>query len=343
MAAIETRRTREAAALDRLLGQRPAAGARIFKAISVERLARVPISAIRPNPQQPRHEFDAFEIAELAQTIRLHGLQLPIVVEQPDEGVDDFVLTAGERRLRAYRVLAEEAASPQHDPSDYETIPSIIRSIRSEEPERDRLVKALVENICRVNLSVDESAAGFRRLKDMTGWSWNAVAAHMGLDAERIRRLASLDGRTEILDPLGAGSLTQPQAFAMARLPSDVAGELAAHVGGLSEGETRRAVRAARTADPAAPPAERAAAGLRAVGRALVGPRPTVVTERAPISSGGHVVGEITTDWVELSATPLWQLRRATRIERAQLGELLQATCEQLGIWPVKPGAGRKD
>ena len=75
----------------------------------------------------------------------------------------------------------------------------------------------------------------------------------------------------------------------------------------------------------------------------MVGPRPTVVTERAPISSGGHVVGEITTDWVELSATPLWQLRRATRIERSQLGELLQATCEQLGIWPVKPGAGGKD
>jgi hypothetical protein len=55
------------------------------------------------------------------------------------------------------------------------------------------------------------------------------------------------------------------------------------------------------------------------------------------------VVGEFTLEWVDLSATPLWQLRRATRIERAQLGELLQATCEQLGIWPVKPGAGGKD
>lgn len=334
-----TRRSREAARLNDLLGQRPLASSRIFKAIATERAARIPISKIRPNPQQPRHTFPRETIDELAETIRLHGVQMPIIVEQPDEGTDDYVLVMGERRLRACSLLAARPQTRDFDPADFQTIPSVIRGVRSDLPDVDRLVKALIENLCREDLSVEDSAAAFRQLKDLTGWSWDRIASHLGLQVDRVRRLASLDGRDEILAPLGQGAITQPQAFALARLTRDVAEQLAPHVGGLSEPETARVVRGARSVGEERAAQDAAREGLATVGRAKLAPRSAVSHQSVPISTAGALVGVADIEWVDLSATPLWRLRRLTRVQRDDLATLIQATCEQLQIWPERSGA----
>src|SRR5205807_1474548 len=62
------------------------------------RLVEIPVTAVRPNPEQPRRDFDAGALAGLADSIRSHGVLQPIVVERDGDG---FQLVAGERRLRA--------------------------------------------------------------------------------------------------------------------------------------------------------------------------------------------------------------------------------------------------
>jgi len=61
----------------------------------------VPVGDVRPNPYQPREDFDEAEIAALAASIKRHGLLQPIVVRRVDDG---FEVVAGERRLRAAKV-----------------------------------------------------------------------------------------------------------------------------------------------------------------------------------------------------------------------------------------------
>jgi ParB family chromosome partitioning protein len=136
-----------------------------MKAIATERHEAVPLGSISPNPRQPRKVFEQQSIEELAGTIRLHGLQQPVVLEQVDEDADRFILIAGERRWRAYQWLAEQPATPDFDPADFERIPSVIRQIRSSAPDRTRAILALIENVVREDLSPRDRAAAFTDLK----------------------------------------------------------------------------------------------------------------------------------------------------------------------------------
>jgi len=85
---------------------------------------------VRPNPQQPRHYFDEESLEELAQSIRIDGLQEPVVVRERDGG---YELVSGERRVRA-SVLAE-----------INSIPAVCREVS----DNDMLKLGLIENIQR--------------------------------------------------------------------------------------------------------------------------------------------------------------------------------------------------
>jgi ParB family chromosome partitioning protein len=118
---------------------------------------------IRPNPRQPRTDMDPEGLNELAESIREHGLLQPLIVAQAktDEG---YLLIAGERRLRAARIVG------------LPTIPVIVRQA----DERQGLEWALVENLQRTDLNPLEAAAGYQQLAEDFGLSHEEIGARIG-------------------------------------------------------------------------------------------------------------------------------------------------------------------
>ena len=100
---------------------------------------------IHPNPYQPRTHFDADKIAELAQSIREHGVFTPILVRK---AVSGFQLIAGERRLRA----AKEAG--------LDMIPAIVLEF----DDQQMMEVSLIENIQREDLNIVEEARAYQTL-----------------------------------------------------------------------------------------------------------------------------------------------------------------------------------
>jgi ParB family chromosome partitioning protein len=122
----------------------------------------VAIDKIRPNPRQPRLEFEESALADLATSIRTQGVIQPLLVRRTPDG--DFELIAGERRLRA-----AERAGLTH-------VPVFVRDIS----DGESLELALVENIQRDDLSPLEEAAAYQRLMTEFGHTQEQVAERVG-------------------------------------------------------------------------------------------------------------------------------------------------------------------
>lgn len=105
----------------------------------------ITIAEVRPNPYQPRKHFDPESLAELSESIKLHGLLQPIVVK---EDLDGYILIAGERRLRASKL------------AKLKTIKAIIVSVSDEQMRQH----ALIENIQRDELNAMDLAQAYQEL-----------------------------------------------------------------------------------------------------------------------------------------------------------------------------------
>lgn len=105
----------------------------------------IEVAKIRPNPYQPRVNFDEEALNELSQSIKRHGLIQPIIVFEKD---GEYILIAGERRLRATKILGNE------------TIKAIVADIESQNLRE----LALIENIQRENLNPVELANSYKEL-----------------------------------------------------------------------------------------------------------------------------------------------------------------------------------
>lgn len=108
----------------------------------------IAVAKIRPNPYQPRKHFDAESLAELAESIKTHGLLQPIVVK---EDLDGYILIAGERRLRASKLAKNK------------TIKAIVVTVSDEQMRQ----QALIENIQRDELNVIDLAQAYQELIDI--------------------------------------------------------------------------------------------------------------------------------------------------------------------------------
>lgn len=143
--------------LDALLGEALRSEPSAVKP-AVDSEARAPgvttiaVAEIRPNPDQPRRHFSDEKLAELASSIKKHGIIQPIVV-RPFDG--DYQIVAGERRWRA----AQKAQL--HD------IPAIVRNF----DDAETLEIALLENIQRQDLNPIEEAEAYKKLTDLFGHS----------------------------------------------------------------------------------------------------------------------------------------------------------------------------
>ena len=162
----------------------------------------VPVSAVHPNPFQPRREFDESELEDLAASIRENGLLQPIVVRPAGNrrGADRWELVAGERRWRAITRLG------------WSDVPALVREV----DDRTLLVLALVENLQRSELSAMEEAEGYHQLQEEFGLSQQAVAEAVGKDRSTVAntlRLLQLPASVRRL--LESGELSAGHARAL--------------------------------------------------------------------------------------------------------------------------------
>ena len=126
------------------------------------------IEEVYPGPEQPRHKFDDTELAELAESIKVHGIIVPLVVRSRPEG--GYYLIAGERRWRA----AQRAGLHE--------VPVVVQEVDSQVA----FERALVENLQRSDLGPLEEAAAFQRLVDEFGLTQEQVADRIGKDRSSV-------------------------------------------------------------------------------------------------------------------------------------------------------------
>jgi ParB family chromosome partitioning protein len=199
---------------------------------------RLVVSSIRPNPYQPRREFDEGELSELQASLKSSGLLQPIIVRRAGDG-DGYELISGERRLRAASRLG------------WLEIPAIIRDV----DDRTLLTLALVENLQRADLNAVDEARGYRRLSEDFGYTHAQIAEAMGKDRTSITSLLRiLQLPAPVLEIVEKGRLSAGHARALVSLDDDrraiaLANEAAARE--LSVRELERRVRELQ--QPAAP------------------------------------------------------------------------------------------
>lgn len=189
---------------------------------------RIAIARIRPNPFQPRREFDDAELQELSASLKQNGLLQPVTVRPAGDG---YELVAGERRLRAAQAIG------------WTEIPAQVRDL----DDRALLVLALVENLQRANLNAIDEALGYQRLMEEFGLTQLQVAEAVGKDRTTVTnllRVLSLPASVQKL--VESGALSAGHARALLAL-SDRSG--AEHIareavaGGWSVRELERHVR----------------------------------------------------------------------------------------------------
>jgi ParB family chromosome partitioning protein len=174
---------------------------------------RIRLSAIVPNPLQPRRVFTEEELRDLAASIRENGLLQPLVVRTAPGTTDRYQLVAGERRFRAVSSLG------------WEDVPVLVR----EASDETLLVLALVENLQREELNPLEEAEGYKALVDQFGMSQSDVARAMGKDRSTVANLLRLlNLPPSVRKLLESGELSMGHARALLAVEDSVrAGELA--------------------------------------------------------------------------------------------------------------------
>jgi ParB family transcriptional regulator, chromosome partitioning protein len=160
--------------------------------------ASIPVTAVAPNPRQPRTDFDDASLEALGASIESVGLLQPIVVRAEGDG---YVLVAGERRLRAVKRLG------------HAEIPAVIREHAD---DATNLTEALVENVQREDLNPLEEAAAYQQLLEDIGMTHDDIAARVGKSRSAVTNTIRLLGLpTPIQKMLIDGDLTAGHARAL--------------------------------------------------------------------------------------------------------------------------------
>lgn len=171
----------------------------------------IQLDRLEPDPNQPRTDFDADALEELADSIRVDGI-LQAIAARYDAERDVYVIIHGERRWRAARIAG------------LESIPAVVRDV----PEGRRLVHQLVENILREDLNALDRAAALRALKAQMGdVPWEQVAEAAGIRRSRLFQLLSTEKLADPLqEALRRGIISEKQSRTVQRLASDVQADL---------------------------------------------------------------------------------------------------------------------
>ncbi len=153
----------------------------------------LPLEKIRPNPFQPRKEFQPEELDDLADSIRENGLLQPLIVRPSPGGRDLWELVAGERRFRAVSQLG------------WTDVAVLIKEV----DDQTLLILALVENLQREALGPLEEAEGYRVLGESFGLTQGEIAKAVGKDRSTVANtLRLLQLPPSVRKMLAEGALT---------------------------------------------------------------------------------------------------------------------------------------
>ncbi|KKR88959.1 MAG: ParB-like protein partition protein [Candidatus Wolfebacteria bacterium GW2011_GWA1_44_24] len=158
---------------------------------------------IKPNPYQPRKNFDEELLKELAASIREFGIIQPLVVSKIEKETEtgtqvEYQLIAGERRLMAAKILG------------LERVPAIVRRISS---GAEQMELAIVENLQRANLNPIETARAYAKLQEEFRLTQREIAVQLSKSRETIANtLRLLNLPNEIQEAVGKGQINESQA-----------------------------------------------------------------------------------------------------------------------------------
>lgn len=162
----------------------------------------IDVEKIKPNPFQPRREFDEARLKDLSESIRMYGILQPLTVtrkefEKPEGGLAvEYELIAGERRLRASKLAG------------LQQVPALIRS--GEQDDKVKLELAIIENLQREDINSVDRARAFKRLADEFGMKHIQIAEKVGKSREYVSNtLRILDLPEEILNALSEGKISE--------------------------------------------------------------------------------------------------------------------------------------
>ncbi len=156
---------------------------------------QIAVERIQPNPHQPRTQFDAAMLAELAASVSVHGILQPLIVTELAEQPGHYALIAGERRWRAAQLAG------------LATVPALVREASSSQV----IEWALIENVQRADLNALEEATAYQALMDEFGLTQDEVADRVGKsrpaigNAVRLLRLPPLLQEAVISGQISAG------------------------------------------------------------------------------------------------------------------------------------------
>lgn len=156
----------------------------------------IEVSRIDPNPDQPRREFEAGPLAQLAESIRLHGVLQPVVVRQAG---GRYELVMGERRFRASQLAGRRS------------IPAVVLDV----DPADRLELAIVENVQRQDLNPIELALAYQALA-FAGHTQEEIGRKVSMDRSSVaNHIRLLDLSRPIQADVEAGRLSMGHAKAL--------------------------------------------------------------------------------------------------------------------------------
>jgi ParB family chromosome partitioning protein len=162
------------------------------------------LASLHANPLQPRTEFVAERLSELAESIRANGILQPIVVSPRPAG--GFTILAGERRFRAAKLAG------------LTRVPIVVRETPS---DRERLELALVENIQREDLNPMDAASAYGRLREEFRLSQEQIAEKVGKERSTVANmLRILKLSSGVREMVRSGALSAGHAKALTSLPS---------------------------------------------------------------------------------------------------------------------------
>lgn len=139
-----------------------------------DRVEKIPVGKLVPNRYQPRQEFDAEAIKQLATSVKQYGILQPLVVTKASG--DGYMIIAGERRWRAAQVAG------------LDTVPAIVRTSK----ELEQLEIALIENVQRVDLSPLEQAASIEYLHQQFGVGYEDISERLGKAISTVSNIVRL-------------------------------------------------------------------------------------------------------------------------------------------------------
>lgn len=199
-----------------------------MNADAAARVLDLPLEAIQPNPAQPRQRFDAAQLAELAASLREHGVLQPVLVRPLPDG--RYELIAGERRWQAARHAG------------LATLPALVLHASP----RRALELALVENVQRADLTPLEEAAAYRDLMAALGLTQERLAERLGISRVAVtNRLRLLSLTPAGQQALTEGRITEGHARALLALQGEQQDEVlrVAEAGRLNVRQTERLAR----------------------------------------------------------------------------------------------------